>query len=207
MACQGFIVFSSWYLVLSAASNRTLIHRSRPIRGQGVNIQPISGQHRVTSQSRGFIVTKSQWLLLHQTMLLDLEENLVTSRVAKFETHLQTTCRHLQLDLTWHHRASEHISSIEQLGEPSFAFIEQLRPEFLYPEVRHSLVYAGHTRSWWQSLFSFQNIFYHNRMLRIFGEMFQTEWKWDPVKETRNSYTHTWNEKKSWVGVTRIYDI
>ena len=63
------------------------------MRGLSSNIQPIRGGDEVISESPHFIVTKSQWLLLHQTMLLNLDENVVSSKVAKFETHLQNvTC-------------------------------------------------------------------------------------------------------------------
>ena len=146
MACQRFIVFGSWNLVLSATSNGTLLS-FQPMRGTSFNDQPIRGGQEVTSGSPHFIVTKSQWLLLHQTMLLDLDENVVnTSKVAKFETHL--------------HNVTSPAANCREAHKYFLLLTTWSRPEFWFLgwALRQSLSVFGSHSPWWESLCSFQNI-------------------------------------------------
>ena len=71
---------------------------------------------------RALTSTKSQWLLLHQTMLLDLDENVVnTSKVAKFETHL--------------HNVTSPAANCREAHKYFLLLTTWSRPEFLSPGV------------------------------------------------------------------------
>ena len=107
----------------------------------------IFSQSEVTCESPHFIVTKSQWLLLHQTMLLNLDENVVTSKVAKFEAHLQNV--------------TSPAANYREAHKYFLHLTTWSRPEFLCPEVSREAVTESSIRvtlSWWESLCSFQNI-------------------------------------------------
>ena len=95
---------------------------------------------------RALTSTKSQWLLLHQTMLLDLDENVVSSKVAKFETHL--------------HNVTSPAANCREAHKYFLLLTTWSRPEFwvLRWALRQSLSVFGSHSPWWESLCSFQNI-------------------------------------------------